>query len=196
MSQKNLFIVIGITIFVLVVSGIVAGTNVLTGLKGSSQNANSQPTLQVQPPGNTPNAVPTSIDWVTYANKKYGYAIDYPSGWATIINVTGSKSKETLEEALSLDIFDSASEKGYPDGVMTITWLTSPSSLPTNWNESETTVNGIQVRKFEADEEGLHKETYVIPSDDGVIEIEVRYAPGDPIKQTFDTMLASFSLTR
>ena len=183
-------IVIAITVFVLVVSAAVVAAYLV-----GSQKPKTQP-----PPflgESTVDLLPTQItEWETYTNTKYSYSIDYPEGWATIINITGGGKKETLDNADSLDIFDSASQKSYPEAVMTITRREAPSSLPDGWNESESTINGIQVKKIEGDEEGLHKETYILPSDKGVIEIEVRYAVGDPVKQTFDEMLSTFQLTQ
>lgn len=196
MNRNNLLVLITITVFVLVVSGLVAGTNVLSGFSGSGQNSLPQPTLQPlifdSGPSN-PSVAP--VQWNTYTNTKYNYAIDYPEGWATIINISGENSKETLADAQSLDIFDSAAQKSYPDSVVTITWQKSASSLSEGWSQSKSTINGAEVQKFETEDGGLHKETYVIPSSDGVIVVEVRYTPQDAVKQIFEKMLSTLKST-
>ncbi|MBI2039853.1 hypothetical protein HYT18_02165 [Candidatus Microgenomates bacterium] len=155
-------------------------------------------TNQFLPEVNTQTNYPTEVgpDWETYENTKYGYSIKYPPFWATIINVTPTSGKETLETATSLDIFDSAAQKSYPDGVMTIQYLSTAPSSPASFSRSEITLNGLKVQKFAGTEDNLHIEIYLIPSGDDVIEIEFRYLPEDAIVQTFTAMLQTFQPTK
>jgi|SRR3989344_2794159 len=197
MNSKNLIIIlvtIGVSI-VLVALGLffLAKTNNLN----STNIVNSpvpQPSVQNLP--STQVAYPTSVgaDWETYSNTKFAYSIKYPAGWATIINTSPGSNQETLANATSLDIFDSAAQKSYPEGVMTIQYLSAQPAPPTTWNKTEVTLAGKTVQKFEGDDNDLHIETYFIPVTSGIIEIDARYLPGESIKQTFDAMLSTLQL--
>ncbi|MDP3973400.1 MAG: hypothetical protein Q8P92_01070 [Candidatus Daviesbacteria bacterium] len=177
------------------------GLFIFTTTRKTDPSPTPQP-LQIQnqglPTDNTEITYPTEVgpDWEVYANTKYGYSIKYPPNWATIINVTPTSSQETLDNATSLDIFDSAAQKSYPDGVMTISILDVVPNPPSGWSQTEANINGSTARKFVGEDQGLHMETYLIPQNQGVLQIEVRFAPGDQIQETFAAMLQTFQPTK
>jgi hypothetical protein len=176
------------------------GLFVFTTTRKTNPSPTPQP-LQIQnqplPIEDSQTAYPTEVtpDWETYSNTKHGYSLKYPPNWATIINVTPQSSQETLANATSLDIFDSSAKKSYPDGVMTISVLTQEPSPPAGWTQTEANINGKAARKSTGEDQGLQVETYLIPRNQGVLQIEVRFAPGDQIQQTFEAMLSTYNDT-
>ena len=192
MNRKSLILIIlGLVCLIAI------GTVILRG-KNSPSNSVPGPTSSFMPQNNqlSPTGEPISVgsDWETYANSKYGYSLKYPPGWSTIINITTESSKqETLPTATSLDIFNGAANKGYPDGVMTIQQISTDFTPPSSWKKSDITLNGTKAQKFEGEDKGFYSETYLIPQISGIIKIDVRYSAGDTIQQTFAAMLSTFA---
>lgn len=192
MSQKNLVVITTVAVIFLTI-----GLSFLFLGKSTTPPQPSPtpaPTTSNLQPDQT--AYPSSVgtDWETYSNTKYNYSIKYPAGWATIINVTPASKNETLPDATSLDIFDSAAQKSYPEGVMTIQYLSSSPDFP-NMTKTDVNIGGKNGQKLTGSEQGLTKETYLIPQSSGVVEIDIRYSPGDSIKATFDAMLSTLKIS-
>ena len=191
MPQKN-WIIIGVISLVFVLIGV--GIFFLAGSNNTNTNTTPtpKPSAQTLPVDQTSYPQTVASDWELYSNTKYNYSIQYPPGWATIINVTPQSSQENLINATSLDIFDSAAKKSYPDGVMTIQYLSSPPQMPENLVESgDVSLGGKNAKKFAGNEQSFVRESYIISQGEGVIQIDFRYSGGDSIKGTFDAMLSS-----
>lgn len=194
MNQKNL-ILIGIIAAISIITLILAVVFLTKTGNQVPASPSPQPVGIPADPNQTPS--PTSVaDFETYTNTKYGYSIKFPLGWATQIVITPETKTETLDIATGVDIFDSAAQKSYPEGVMTIQYLPSSPTLPGNLAKSEIKLASKSVQKYEGDEKGLHIETYVLPLSSGVLQMDVRYLLGDSIKQTFEAMLSTLQLSK
>jgi hypothetical protein len=199
MSKKNISL-IALSIAVLALIGAIGLVTFMAAKKNSPTPVPSdKPSINLGnqlPQEGVETVYPTEVspDWGLYSNSKYGYNLNFPPDWATIINVTPTSSKETLDNATSLDIFDSAAKKSYPDSIATIQYLSAAPQAPSGFSQSEITLNGIKAQKFTGDSDGLHKETYFIPQNQGGIQIEIRYTLEDQIQKTFEAMLGTFQL--
>ncbi|OGE44145.1 hypothetical protein A3B45_00950 [Candidatus Daviesbacteria bacterium RIFCSPLOWO2_01_FULL_39_12] len=192
MHKKNLIIIAALAvIFLLIGLGFLFLSKTTPTPLPSPTPSSTPSNLQ---PGQS--AYPSSVgsDWETYSNSKYNYSLKYPAGWATIINTTPTSKSETLPDATSLDIFDSAAQKSYPEGVMTIQYFSQMPDFP-DMTKTDVNIGGKNGQKFVGMEQGFTKEIYLITQGQGVIEVDIRYSPGDSIKATFDAMLSTLKIS-
>src|SRR3990172_9459660 len=159
MNKKNLIIITTLAVIFLTI-----GLGFLF-LAKSTPAPQPSPTPPPAIPNPQPNqsAYPSSVgtDWEIYSNSKYNYSLKYPAGWATIINATPTSKSETLPDATSLDIFDSAAQKSYPEGVMTIQYLSQTPDFP-SMTKTDVNIAGKNGQKLVGTEQGLTKEIYLI----------------------------------